>query len=77
MSENKVELYRVLRRWERTSIPRIGEPTITVSVMYVAPGMPPYTVWIPKEEHSPEKEREVVLADIEDKKRKRPEVVTL
>ena len=53
MPEEKKEEYEVEILSEDTIItyPKLGQPVETVAVTYVAAGLPPATIFIPKEEY--------------------------
>jgi len=75
MSKEKKEEYAVtvLSRDEVTTYPRLGEAAVTVLVTYIAAGLPPHTVHIPKDEWSPEEERKRIRASIEKRLKAKPE----
>jgi len=63
----------VLSRETITTFPKIDTPVETVLVTYVAMGLPPYTLHIPKKEWSKEKERELIRKSIETRLKVKPE----
>jgi len=63
----------VLSREEVTTFPKIAQPVVNVLVTYVAAGLPPATVTIPKDEWSPEEEKRVIREDIERRLKFKPE----
>jgi len=69
------ELYRIMVRQKILSTPGMAEKTYTYAVSYIAPGFPPSTLFIPEKEWSEKREKELILKDIEDRKKIRPEVV--
>lgn len=73
MSKQEKYNVTVLSRDEITTYPKLGEAVITVLTTYVAAGMPPHTVRIPKEGWTMEAERTVIRASIEDRLTKKPE----
>jgi len=70
--EEKYEV-TVISRDTVTTYPKIRTPVENVLVTYVAAGLPPSTVTIPKEEHTPELERKLIRADIEKRLKMKPE----
>lgn len=75
MAEKGVELYRVLIRQKILSTPGMAEKRYTYAISYVAPGAPPVTLFIPEPEWSEKKERELILKDIEERKKVKTEIV--
>jgi hypothetical protein len=69
------ELYRVMIRQKILSTPGMSVKTYTYAVSYIAPGQPPTTLFIPEDQWTEKKERELILKDIEERKKFRPEVV--
>jgi len=69
------ELYRIIRRREITYARGTPREFIQQLVTYQAPGLAPYTLFIPKPEWDPEREKALILADIERRKKEKPEVV--
>jgi len=63
----------VLARDEVTTFPKIRQPVETVLVTYVAAGLPPATVTIPKDEYSLELEKKLIKEDIEKRLKFKPE----
>ena len=59
-------------RFEVTDYPKVRQPVQVVLVTYVAAGLSPSTVRILKAEYTPQKEREVVKADIEARLKEKP-----
>jgi hypothetical protein len=55
----------VIRRREITTWPKIGTPLIQVLVTYVAAGLPPGTVTMPKDGYNLEKEKAAIKADVQ------------
>jgi len=64
----------VLSRDEVTTFPKIAQPVVIVETTYVAAGLPPATVRIPKEEWDPELEKKKIREDIEKRLKQKPEV---
>jgi len=71
--EKKEYEVTVLRRDDITTYPRIGEAVETRAVTYVAAGLPPWTLFIPKEEWSLEEEKKRIRQDIERRLKAKPE----
>lgn len=71
----KEEKYNVtiLSRDDVTTYPKLGEAVVTVLVTYVAAGLPPHTIKIPKDRWTPESEKILVKASIEDRLERKPE----
>jgi len=63
----------VLSRDEITTYPKLGVPMITVLVTYVGAGLPPHTVRIPKDNYTPDAEKKLIRASIDDRVTKRSE----
>jgi len=63
----------VLSRHTITTFPKIGTPAETVLVTYVAEGLPPHTLHIPKEEYTLEMEKKLIREDIERRLKAKPE----
>ncbi|MBW2559506.1 MAG: hypothetical protein JRE40_01490 [Deltaproteobacteria bacterium] len=63
----------VLSRDEVTTFPKIGQPVVNLLITYVAAGLAPYTITIPKDEWTPEKERELIRKSIEARLKVKPE----
>jgi len=63
----------VLSRDEITTYPKLGQGEVTVIVTYVAAGLAPKSVYIPKKEYSLLKEKELIKADITARLGKQPE----
>jgi len=64
----------VLSRDEVTTFPKIAQPVVIVETTYVAAGLPPATVRIPKEEWDPEVEKRKIREDIEKRLKQKVEV---
>jgi len=73
MSEEEKYEVTVLMREDVTTYPRIGEPVETTMVTYVAAGLPPSTISIPKAEYSLELEKKLIKEDIQRRLRVKPE----
>ena len=63
----------VLSRDEVVTYPKIGTPVTNVMVTYVAAGLPPRTVTIPKTEYSKELEQKLIREDIQKRLKMKPE----
>ena len=72
MSETKEYNVTVLSRDEITTYPKLGEAVVTVLTTYVAAGMPPHTVRIPKDRWTLEKEKSLIKASILSRLAKKP-----
>jgi len=76
VAEKKAEIeVTIIDRSEITTYPRLREPVQTIAVTYLAPDMPPRTIFIPKAEWTKEKELELIREDIKKYKAFKPEVV--
>lgn len=64
MPEGEIEV-EVLNEWEVETYPVPGKKRITVGVLFQAPGLPPLTVWIPKDEDTPEHRAAVIRSKIQ------------
>ena len=74
MSEPKPEInVTVLRRREISTYPKIGQEVVQVLTTYVAAGLPPATVTIPKKEYTLEKEKALIKRDIQERLKIVPE----
>jgi len=73
--EKKEELeITILDRSELSTFPTLEKEVKVVSTTFTAPGIPPLTVRIPKEEWSEEKEIEEIRKAIKEYRERRPEV---
>ena len=74
MSSKKAEYdVVVLSRDDITTYPKLNKPAITVMVTYVGAGLPPFTIRIPKDGWTPEQEKTLIRASIDDRLKKKPE----
>ena len=74
MSKQKDEYnVTVLSRAPITTYPKLRQAVETMLVTYVAAGLPPHTVRIPLDRFTPENEKTVIRASIEDRLTKKPE----
>lgn len=64
MPEGEIEV-EILDEWEVVTYPVPSERRVTVAVLFQAPGLPPLTVWVPKEEDTPEHRAAVIRAKIQ------------
>jgi len=64
-------------RTEITTYPVPDKPFITVMVTYTAKDMPPATLFIPKQEWTPEEEAKRIREDLERRRKAKPEVIRL
>ncbi len=71
--EKKKYNVTVLSRDDITTFPKLGEAVITVLITYVAAGLPPFTVRIPKDNWTDEMEKTLIRASIEDRLGRKPE----
>jgi len=72
--KNKTEYdVTILSRDEVTTYPKLNQPATTVLVTYVAAGLPPHTLHIPKEGWSESKEKMLIRKSIEERLKARPE----
>ena len=66
MAEEKEEIsITVIRRRDVVTYPKIAMPVINVLVTYVAAGLPPSTVIIPKKEYTLDLEKQLLKQDIQ------------
>jgi hypothetical protein len=56
---------KILSRTELMTYPTPDKPVTVKAVTYQTGFMPPRTVYIPKDEYTPDKEKEVIKTDIE------------
>ena len=63
----------VFPRDDVTTYPKVGVAVEMRMVTYVAAGLPPNTLSIPKEEWTPELEKKLILEDIERRLKVKPE----
>ena len=68
---------KILSREKIVTYPKIRQPKETIAVTFVAPGLPPATVFIPADEYSKEREIEEIRKKIEELKRMQPEEVEI
>ena len=74
MAEERVkEKVTVVSRREITTYPKLRTPAVQVVVMYSTADLPPSSLFIPKEEWSEEKERELIKEDIKKRREEKPE----
>jgi len=71
--EKKEYEVTILMRETVTTYPRIGEPVETTMITYVAAGLAPNTITIPKEKYSLELEKKLIREDIERRLKVKPE----
>lgn len=64
----------ILDRSEITTWPTLEKEVKVMSITFTAPGIPPLTVRIPKEEYSEERETEEIRKAIKEYKEVKPEV---
>jgi len=63
----------ILSREEIVEYPKIRTPVPVVAVSYVAAGLPPATIRIPKDKWTKELERSIIRKDIERRLKVKPE----
>lgn len=63
----------VISRSEVTVFPKLATPVVNVLITYVAAGLPPRTVTIPKDKHTPILEKKMIREDIEKKLKEKVE----
>lgn len=73
MAEKEEFEVTVLSRDEVVTYPKIATPVTNVLVTYVAAGLPPRTVTIPKTEYSRELEQKLIREDIQKRLKMKPE----
>lgn len=73
MAEKEEYSVTVISRDEIVTYPKIATPVTNVLVTYVAAGLPPHTITIPKEEYKPELEKKLIREDIEKRLKVKPE----
>lgn len=64
----------ILDRSEITTYPTLEKEVKVMSITFTAPGIPPLTVRIPKEEYSKDRENEEIRKAIKEYKEVKPEV---
>jgi len=62
----------VLSRGSEATFEKVGEPIIIKLITYIAAGLPPHTVRIPKDDWTSELEKTVIKASIEERLAKKP-----
>jgi len=67
----------ILSETEIVTYPRIGEEKRQIAVTYVAPGFPPRTIFIPAEEYSEERVKELIKEDLKQLKKRKVRTVRL
>ena len=72
---SKKEEYNVvvLNRANVTTYPKLGVAVVNVAVTYIAAGLPPHTIYLPKKDFTPAKEKEAIRKDIEERLKVQPE----
>jgi len=65
------EPYRIIRRREVKTRPRLDEEVVSIRITYVAKDLPPGTIWIPSQEYTPEEEHRRIMQDIERRRAER------
>lgn len=74
MSEEEREFeVTVISREDVTTFPKIATPVISRLVTYVAAGLPPATVTIPKDKWTLEFEKELIKKDVQARLKRKPE----
>ena len=68
---------RILNRVNLVSYPTPDEPRVVVAITYQSGLLPPRTVYIPEKDQSPEKEKEVIAADLKKAQTVKPEIYTV
>lgn len=63
----------VLSRTEIETYPKLGEKELRVHTTYVAAGLAPKTIFMPKDEWTAEKEKAAIRKDIEARLKEKPE----
>ena len=64
MAEGEIEV-RIIRERVITTAPKLGVVARTTAITFVAPGLPPLTVWLPEEEDTPEGRAAAIRAKIQ------------
>jgi len=73
--KEKVEYeVEIIDRREIITYPRIRQPVTTIAITYVAAGLPPETMFIPKAEYTVEEEKKRIKKRIEERLAFKPEV---
>ena len=62
----------VLSRDETTTYPEVGKAVTIVLITYIAAGLPPHTVRIPKDRWNTEAEKAAIRASIEERLKMKP-----
>jgi len=70
--EEEIEV-TVISREDVTTFPKIAQPVIIRQVTYVAAGLPPATVQIPKDQWTQEAEKKALKDDIKRRLQQKPE----
>ena len=73
MSKKREYDVTVIRRNEVTTFPKLETPVVNVLVTFVAAGLAPMTVTIPKDKHTPALEKRLIREAIEKKLEEKPE----
>lgn len=63
----------ILSRDEVTTYPKIGQPLIVKQITYVAAGLPPHTLFVPKDQYTPEFEKKAIREDVDKRLAAQPE----
>ncbi len=64
MAAGEIEV-RIIRERVITTSPKLGEEARTTALTFVAPGLPPLTVWIPEKGDTPEVRAATIRAKIQ------------
>jgi len=67
----------ILQRVKLTSYPTPDQPRIVIAVTYQSGLLPPRTVYIPEAEDTPDKEKEVIAADVKKALAAKPEIISI
>ena len=74
MSKNeKMQNVTILSRMDITTYPKLNQPEKIMMITYIAAGMPPHTLNIPKKDYTKAKEKALIKTDIAIRLKSRPE----
>ena len=68
---------KILSRTDMMGYPTPDHPVTMVAVTYQTGFMPPRIIYIPKDQYTPDKEKEMIKADIEKASNTQPETFTV
>lgn len=77
MGSNQEKKVTILSEQELTVSPRPGVTKQVVAVTYLAPGLPPRTIWIDKDKYTEDNLKQVIRQDMEQAAKQKQRTITL